>query len=271
MNRFLAATEVAAFPGRILDCRFSLMDPHAGLREFRDGHIPGARHLDLATAMAGPVGPHGGRHPLPECADFAGCLAELGIDRDTPVLLYDDAQGLYAARAWWMMRALGYREPQILAGGYAAWRALASTAEAGDGIPVEACAVPAVPETWPGIRDREDIARAQARGARLVDAREAPRYRGEVEPIDPVAGHIPGAENRPWKGFVDADAGLCSASQQRELWGDLLEADELVVYCGSGVSACVNLLSLAELGYDGARLYPGSWSDWCSYLATQKE
>jgi len=269
MSRFLAATDVAAFDGRILDCRFSLMDPGAGLREFREGHIPGARHLDLATAMAGPVGTHGGRHPLPDSTDFAARLAGLGIDRDTPVLLYDDAQGLYAARAWWMLRALGYREPQILTGGWAAWQALGDAAEAGEGEPFGSCAVPAVPASWPGICDREQIARSQARGARLVDAREAPRYRGEIEPIDPVAGHIPGAENRPWKAFVDDAAGLRPAAEQKTLWGDLLEADEIVVYCGSGVSACVNLLSLAELGYDRARLYPGSWSDWCSYLSTE--
>ena len=265
MSRFISASEAASFEGRILDCRFSLADGDAGREAYLEGHIPRASHLDLATQMSAPVAEHGGRHPLPLPADFAGALAAYGIDRATTVLLYDDSEGLFAARAWWMLRALGYAEPRILAGGYAAWLSLGMEPETGAGsaTPVEA---PAVPAEWPGCFDRDALADRQAEGALLVDAREAPRYRGEVEPIDPVAGHIPGAVNLPWKDLVDANDGVLSLAQQREAWGELLEADELIVYCGSGVSACVNLLSLAELGRDDARLYPGSWSDWCSYL-----
>ncbi|MEM1188653.1 MAG: sulfurtransferase [Pseudomonadota bacterium] len=265
MSRFIRAGEVQAFEGRILDCRFSLADSGAGRVAYLEGHVPGAHFLDLATQMSAPVAEHGGRHPLPSPANFARVLADYGVGQSTQVLLYDDSDGLFAARAWWMLRALGYVEPLILAGGYAAWLALGAEPETGAGN-AEPCAAAEVPAQWPGCFDREALADRQAEGALLVDAREGPRYRGEVEPIDPVAGHIPGAVNLPWKEFVDAETGIRSPAQLRETWGELLEADELIVYCGSGVSACVNLLSLAELGYDGARLYAGSWSDWCSYL-----
>ena len=264
MSRFISVAELRDFTGQILDCRFALMDPEVGAAEFVAGHIPGARHLDLERDMSGAKGEHGGRHPLPAPADFAACLARMGIDKETAVVLYDDSQGLYCARAWWMMRALGYREPRLLAGGYAAWLADGGVPEVSvaDGEPV---ASPAVPDTWPGRCERADLADLQANGARLVDARETPRYRGEIEPIDPVAGHIPGAENRPWKDFVAAAGGLLPRAELETIWGDLLGDAPLVVYCGSGVSACVNILALAELERE-ATLYSGSWSDWCSYL-----
>lgn len=264
MSRFIAVDQLPAFGGRILDCRFALMDAAAGARAFAEGHVPGARHLDLEQHLSGPKGEHGGRHPLPTPAAFAQVLAQLGIQKDTEVLLYDDSQGLFAARAWWMMRALGYREPQFLAGGYSAWLAAGGEPETivPDVDPVEPADVRAA---WPGRCVREDLADLQAAGARLVDAREGPRYRGEVEPIDPVAGHIPGAENRPWKEFVSDSGALKDPEALKAVWGDLLDGSPLVVYCGSGVSACVNLLALAELGQE-ATLYAGSWSDYCSYL-----
>ena len=264
MSRFIEPAEVRGFSGRIFDCRYALTDPNAGRAAYDAGHIPGALHLDLGADLSGPVETHGGRHPLPAPGDFAATLARSGVDRATPVLLYDDSKGLFAARAWWMLDALGYGPVRLLRGGFAGW--LAQGGKPGTSVPTfTACPVPAVAEGWPASCSREELAGRQARGAVLVDAREAPRYRGEVEPIDPVAGHIPGARNLPWSDLA-GDAGLVDADRQRSRWGDLLQADELVVYCGSGVSACVNLLSLQELGYEAATLYPGSWSDWCSYL-----
>ena len=264
MSRFIEPDGVSSFSGRIVDCRYALTDPGSGRAAYEAGHIPGAAYLDLGVDLAGPVGIHGGRHPLPAPADFAATLARAGVDRATPVLLYDDSKGLFAARAWWMLEALGYGPVQLLRGGFAAWLALGYEAETS--LPTfQACPVPTVAERWPASCPREELADRQARGAVLVDAREGPRYRGEVEPLDPVAGHIPGARNLPWSDLA-GEAGLVDADAQRSRWGDLLEADELVVYCGSGVSACVNLLSLKELGYEAATLYPGSWSDWCSYL-----
>ncbi|MEL7045029.1 MAG: rhodanese-like domain-containing protein, partial [Pseudomonadota bacterium] len=143
MSRFISAGEVVAFEGRILDCRFSLADSGAGRQAFLEGHIPGASFLDVATQMSAPVARHGGRHPLPPPAAFAQTLASYGVDRTTPVLLYDDSQGLFAARAWWMLRALGYLEPRILAGGYSAWLALGNEPEVGAGsaTPCEAAEV----------------------------------------------------------------------------------------------------------------------------------
>ena len=259
---------MSGFSGVILDCRFSLTDAGAGYAAYTQGRIPRAHYLHLERDLSAPLAPHGGRHPLPEPGDFAATLARLGIDAATDVVVYDDASYAFAARCWWMMRALGYRQPRLLAGGYQAWKALGLTPERGEAH-VEARAVtpPRVPDTWPLCCDRDGLRELQAQGARLVDAREAARYRGEVEPIDPVAGHIPGAENRPWQGLVEASGAFLENEALRRRWGDLAAADPLVVYCGSGVSACVNLFTLARLGRDDVWLYGGSWSDWCSYLS----
>ncbi len=249
---------------RIVDCRFSLLDPEQGLADYRAGHIPGASYMHLNRDMSGPTGPRGGRHPLPEPAVFANTLADHGIGRDTPVLAYDDSAFAFASRLWWMMRALGYRAPRLLNGGYQAWLALGNKPETGD-----ARAAPVAVDTpagWSGYLDRDAVIEAQAANAQLVDSRETKRYHGLGEPIDPVAGHIPGAVNRPWQGVTDDAGKVLPRDDLRDHFGDLLERESLVVYCGSGVTACVNLFGLALLGRDDPALYPGSWSDWCSYL-----
>jgi thiosulfate/3-mercaptopyruvate sulfurtransferase len=265
MSHFLSADAVADFDGVILDCRFSLADAAAGLGAYENGHLPGAHYLDLNRDMSAPVREYGGRHPLPAPADFAATLAALGIDRSTSVLVYDDSRFVFAARCWWMLRALGYPTPKILNGGYAAWVAAGGEISVLHPTPAP-CALPAVPDRWPLCCDRDELLAKRTDGARLVDAREAARYRGEQEPIDPVAGHIPGAENLPWQSFSDEAGIFVDEARLRELWDDRLEARPLVVYCGSGVSACVNILALAQLGRDDVWLYGGSWSDWCSYL-----
>ena len=163
------------------------------------------------------------------------------------------------------MRALGYREPVFLNGGYKAWVSRGAGMEMATPTP-DPAAAREVATRWPRCCDRNDLMDLQGRSAVVVDAREAQRYRGEHEPIDPVAGHIPGAMNLPWQSFSDEHGEFLEASALRECWGDTLEASPLVVYCGSGVSACVNVLSLAVLGRDDVWLYGGSWSDWCSYL-----
>lgn len=265
MTQFLPASSVAEFPGVVIDCRFSLADAQAGRQAYGEGHIPGAVFLDTGRDLSGPKGRHGGRHPLPTPGEFATTLADLGIDVDTPVLIYDDSDGLFAARCWWMLRALGFPSLAILAGGYAAWLAGGgvATRQVATRAPVAPLRAPA---QWPLCCDREALAQLQARGATLVDAREAGRYRGDFEPIDPVAGHIPGAVNLPWQSLVDSRGGLVARPELEALWGSHAQADPLVVYCGSGVSACVNILSLALLGRQDVWLYGGSWSDWCSYL-----
>lgn len=249
----------------VLDCRFSLFDPCEGRDAYAAGHIPGAHFLDLNTDMCAPLGKHGGRHPLPNTEQFAARLAQYGIDAETAVVLYDDSKYVFAARCWWMMRSLGYRSPKLLSGGYAHW------IDAGGAVAIDIptarpCPVPNVPKDWPYTVDRDGLRSLQREGAILVDAREGPRYRGEHEPIDPVAGHIPGAENRPWQNFIDDTGNFLTPARLADVWGQLASQRPLVMYCGSGVSACVNILSLQELGREDVWLYGGSWSDWCSYL-----
>ena len=262
----IAPGDVGSAEGAVIvDCRFSLADPEEGRRLYESGHIPGAHYLDLNRDLSATPGEHGGRHPLPEPATFAATLAALGIGKDTAVIAYDDSRFAFAARLWWMMRSLGYRSPRLLDGGYAAYIDAGGAAE--QAVPQPAPCAPAAVTTYRGCLDIDGVRAAQGSGALLVDAREARRYDGLEEPIDPVAGHIPGALNLPWQGVTDDGGHLLDAALQRQRWGKLATVDDLVVYCGSGVTACVNLLSLAQLGRDDARLYAGSWSDWCSHEA----
>lgn len=247
----------------IVDCRFSLADPGEGRRLYGQGHIPGAHYLDLNLDLAGPVQAHGGRHPLPDPRQFAATLARCGVGLDTEVVAYDDSRLAFAARLWWLMRSLGYRPPALLNGGYQGFLRAGglpeTTAPLNGPVPV-----PTVGE-FRGYCGIEGVRAAQADGTVLVDSREPRRYAGLEEPIDPVAGHIPGAINRPWQGVTDAQGAVLDADGLRAHWGDALGDAPLVVYCGSGVTACVNLFSLALLGREDATLYAGSWSDWCSY------
>ncbi|MEP0203524.1 MAG: sulfurtransferase [Halioglobus sp.] len=252
----------------LIDCRFSLIDVDAGRVAYETGHIPGAHYLALDADLSGPLQKHGGRHPLPSADAFAQCLASLGIGPQTQVIAYDDSRLAFAARLWWMMRAIGYRPPALLNGGYAAWLSAGGTPETKIPAKRDGEAAPSNQLAFSSVCGIDDLADCQAAGAALVDSREAARFQGLEEPIDPVAGHIPGAVNRPWQGVTGDDGRVASDKNLRQHWGDLLEQESMVVYCGSGVTACVNLFSLALLGRDDAALYAGSWSDWCSYLDT---
>lgn len=261
----IEAGELLAAPQPVVfDCRFSLADPGAGRALYLQGHIPGAHYLDLNQDLSGPLAVHGGRHPLPDPADFAALLARHGVGPRTAVVAYDDSRLAFASRLWWLLRSLGYRPPRLLDGGYQAWLAAGGRPDTSQPRP-RPCAPP-VPGQFSGYCDIEGLRRLQESGALLVDSREARRYQGLEEPIDPVAGHIPGAVNRPWQGVTSADGRVLDRAGLHAHWGDALEAGQLVVYCGSGVTACVNLFSLALLGREDATLYAGSWSDWCSYL-----
>lgn len=255
---------LAAVPAVLFDCRFSLADPELGQTQYQQGHIPGAYFLDLNRDLSGAKSGHGGRHPLPEPVAFAALLARHGVGRDTDVIAYDDSRFAGAARLWWLMRSMGYRPPRLLNGGYQAFLAAGGMPE---NLPPPAprSAEPAAAQ-FTGHCDIEGLRALQGRGAMLVDSREQQRYQGLEEPIDPVAGHIPGAINRPWQGVTFDDGTMRDTAGLHEHWGDALDAPQLVVYCGSGISACVNLFSLALLGRDDATLYAGSWSDWCSHL-----
>jgi thiosulfate/3-mercaptopyruvate sulfurtransferase len=263
----------------IADCRFSLADPELGQRQYQEGHIPGAYYFDLNQDLSSPVGQHGGRHPLPNVSTLAEKLRAIGVysrngsseDPDsensgepTLVVAYDDSRFAFAARFWWLLRYLGHEHVVILDGGFSGWQANYPVSNA---IPE-----PKVGNFVPRVQgDRIlDIEAVKSRkdqpGVVLVDSREGDRYRGEREPIDPIAGHIPGAINYPWQMVTTSEGQVRSSSEQQQHWAELAHAEEIVVYCGSGVTACVNLFSLEITGIRNAKLYPGSWSDWCSYL-----
>ena len=253
----------------VIDCRFDLMNPEAGRRAYLQGHIPGARYADLNQDLSAPITPSSGRHPLPAAADFAATLERLGIGRDTQVVAYDDSSGAFAARAWWLLRWAGHQAVAVLDGGIKAWigsgGALESgeakpqpTAMAGKGWspPVDAAAV---------IDSAEVEARLTDPSFLLIDARAPERFSGAVEPIDAVAGHIAGAVNHPFSANLAADGRFLPASVLRQLWEKRLAGRSLTrvaAMCGSGVTACHNLLSLEVAGFSGAKLYAGSWSEW---------
>ena len=248
----------------IFDCRFSLTDPGEGLRAYQQGHIPGAFHLDMEKDLSGPKGLHDGRHPLPDPETFTNRMRASGVTRDSLVIAYDDNRLAGAARLWWLLRYFGHSQVRILDGGIKAWLTA--------GLPVSTTIPNTVPGDFLAIENAamtatySDIKQSgRDNTSVLIDAREVPRYRGEAEPIDPVAGHIPGAINVPWQQFVDVDGKMLAIERQRLVWKNVTLPSSPVVYCGSGVTACVNLLSLAMIGANSAKLYPGGWSDWCSY------
>ncbi|MFD0713016.1 sulfurtransferase [Paenibacillus sp. GCM10027626] len=248
----------------IVDCRFLLGQPDAGREAYEASHIPGAVYLDLERDLSGALDEHGGRHPLPDPATLAHRLSQAGISNESRVIAYDSQGGAMASRLWWLMRYLGHEQVYVMDGGFPAWQ------EAG--FPVTAEQRIVVPASFYAVVQHGMLAEVydvQAKlrqpGVALVDSREAPRYRGEVEPIDPVAGHIPGAINRFWKDGLDEQGLFKSPEAQKERFADLEEAEEIIVYCGSGVTACPNVLALQQAGFYNVKLYAGSWSDWISY------
>lgn len=253
--------------GRLLvvDCRFDLTDVTRGARDYAAAHIPGAVYADLNRDLSDLSKPKLGRHPLPDAAAFSVVLGRWGWTPATSVVAYDDAGGaLGAARLWWMLRLAGVRDVAVLDGGWAAWQRA--------GLPVESAAAPRAATTVAvdfdagGIVYTDELRELRRRSEALVlDARGAPRFRGEVEPIDPVAGHIPGARNRPVTENLAADGRFKPAAELRaELLAALGEhaPQDVVHSCGSGVSACQNLLAFEIAGLTGSRVYAPSWSGW---------
>lgn len=249
----------------IFDCRHDLAKPDSGAQDYAKAHIPGARFLHLDRDLSAPTTGKNGRHPLPDPQAFMRTLGTAGVDAGKQVVAYDDKTGVYAARLWWMLRWLGHDNVAVLDGGYAKWtregRALTS----------------AVPQTVPArfagrpramSVDADDVLRSLGRpGCILVDARSAERYRGENETLDPVGGRIPGSINRSFRENLDASGCFKPAADLRQAYAALLgkmPPDAVVHSCGSGVSACHNLLAMEIAGLSGSRLYPGSWSEWCS-------
>jgi thiosulfate/3-mercaptopyruvate sulfurtransferase len=245
---------------RICDVRWWLTDPGKGRRDYDAAHLPGAIFVDADRDLVAAEGP--GRHPLPSPAAFARRMAELGIDDESDIVAYDDAGGTIAARLWWMLDDLGHARVRVLDGGIGAW------AVAGGPLTAAVRAHPpgrlTLRSAWSGTIDREALAGRLAIGdAVLIDARAAERYRGDVEPVDPVAGHIPGAANLPAIGNLAADGRFLDAGVLRTRFETLGKPGvDVVTSCGSGITACHNALAMRIAGLPDPLLYPGSYSDW---------
>ena len=254
-------------PGLVLlDCRFALDDPAYGLRSYNAGHIAGAQFADLERDLSAPVRKGiTGRHPLPSSAALIATLQAWGINNDSQIVLYDDGPGAFAARAWWLLAWLGKQDNVwLLDGGLQAWNAA--------GLPLTAASVRPQPGNFSGqpqaalVLDASQLQqRLNSTQLTLLDARAQPRFRGEVEPLDPVAGHIPGAQCAVFTDNLASNGSFLPAPQLQQRFAALLgsrPASDLVAYCGSGVTACHNLFALCLAGYPLAALYAGSWSEW---------
>ncbi|MGK7918998.1 MAG: sulfurtransferase [Trichodesmium sp.] len=248
----------------IIDCRFSLADPELGKKQYQESHIPGAFYLDLNQDLSKPIEKHGGRHPLPHPHQFAQKLANIGVKyQESLVVVYDDSRFAFASRLWWLLNYLGHEKVAILDGGFSEWQKKYPVTnevynpKLGFFEPQIQSKMVVDIETVKAKKDLPEVV--------LIDSRDSDRYLGKHEPIDPIAGHIPGAVNYPWKEVTDENS-QAKVSEQVSRWEEVKNADEIIVYCGSGVTACVNLWSLKMAGINIGKLYAGSWSDWCSYL-----
>ena len=248
----------------LLDVRYRLGAP-AGPAEHAAGHVPGAVHVDLDRDLAAPPGgAAGGRHPLPTATDFAAAMRRVGVSTDLPVVVYDDWSGLAAGRCWWLLRHHGHRDVRVLDGGWAAWVAAGGAVETGavEARPGDFEPAPASGRGPADAVDTVDIAEVLDVDV-LVDARAPERYRGELEPMDPVAGHVPGAVNVPTSLNLRPDGTFRPVDELREVYAGVgaVPGADVAVYCGSGVTAVHDLIALELIGVR-ARLYPGSWSEW---------
>jgi thiosulfate/3-mercaptopyruvate sulfurtransferase len=248
----------------VIDARFYLAEPARGEGEFLEGHVPGALYAHLDRDLSGPLTGGNGRHPMPSVEQMTDRFSRWGIDDDVQVAVYDTLHGQMASRLWWMLRYLGHDAVAVVDGGFTAWRAEKRPVASGRETRPRRAFVPRVREEM-----RIDIHALEGATADvlLVDARAPERFRGETEPLDPVAGHIPGARNHPTSSSLGPDGRFLPVDVLRETFETILgetPPSAVVSYCGSGVTACHNLLAMEIAGIRGVRLYPGSWSEWCA-------
>ncbi|ASS73753.1 sulfurtransferase [Tumebacillus algifaecis] len=259
---------------RLVDCRFVLGQPNAGVQAYQTEHLPRAVYFDLERDLSAQVAEHGGRHPLPNVEELAAKLGQRGLGDEHLIVAYDDQGGAMASRFWWLLKYIGHDRVVALNGTFSAWKQ--------EGHPTTAEVVPVSPTEFTAHSQSDLVVHMNEVRTKLgdgktllIDSREAVRYKGLQEPIDPVAGHIPGAVNHFWKDSLKADGTWKSADEQRERFQEVAPETEVIVYCGSGVTATPNILALQEAGYRNVKLYAGSWSDWCSHkenpIATSKE
>jgi thiosulfate/3-mercaptopyruvate sulfurtransferase len=266
----ISAGELADLPEAervVLDCRFQLSDPDHGHHAYNKGHIPGAYYLNLDYHLSGAKTGRNGRHPLPEGQRLAVKLGACGVQPGKQVVVYDDTGGMFAARAWWLLRWLGHEAVAVLDGGLPAW--LASGGELTHATPRrQTRRYISHPALTQAVKVDVVVANLRSPSFVLVDARSPERFRGEGETLDPVGGHIPGALNHFFMRNLDEGGRFKDKDRLKQEWIALLgehdDWSEVVHQCGSGVTACVNLLAMEHAGLTGSRLYPGSWSEWCS-------
>ncbi|MGH6692297.1 MAG: sulfurtransferase, partial [Gammaproteobacteria bacterium] len=250
----------------IVDCRFDLTDPGKGEQLYEGGHIPGARYAHLDRDLSGPTTGTNGRHPLPSPEATRGRFSALGIAPESQVIAYDADTGMYASRLWWMLRWMGHVGVAVLNGGLARWQQEGHPIRSGRERWTPTTFVGTPREAWRLTVD-EVHSRLGDPSTFLVDSRSNERYRGIGETLDPVAGHIPGAANYFFQQNLTPDKVFKSAGELKAQWAPVLkdrDPKDVVVYCGSGVSACHNLLALEHAGVSGVRIFPGSWSEWCA-------
>jgi len=250
----------------IVDCRFDLTDAGKGEAEYLDAHIPGARYAHLDRDLSGEKTGSNGRHPLPSAEQMRSRFGALGIGPDTQVVAYDADSGMYAARLWWMLRFMGHEAVAVLDGGFARWVREGHATRGGREVVRPATFVGAPREAW-RLDAGTVLAHLGDPHMLLVDARAEPRFRGDSEPLDKRAGHIPGARNFFFQQNLTEEKTFKSPSELAAAWKSVLgerPLDQVVMYCGSGVTACHNLLALEQAGLKGARIFPGSWSEWSS-------
>lgn len=249
----------------IVDCRFDLAQPEWGFRSYQENHIPGAVYADLDRDLSAPRTPQTGRHPLPSTTEFLKRLCRWGIDPNKQVVVYDTVGGAFAARLWWMLRLYHHEAVAVLDGGFDHWVRLGYPTESGIHTNPPTVKINTQPDLHWVVTTAEIEQHIRQPRFLLIDARAPERYRGETEPIDPVAGHIPGAVNRFHQNNLNPDGTFKSPDRLRQEFTDLLQGtppDDVVVYCGSGVTSCHHLLAMEIAGLRGARLYVGSWSEW---------
>lgn len=253
----------------IIDVRFKLNDEDAGRKMYLESHLPGAVYLDLNKDLSGRVEKHGGSHPLPDFDMFISKLENIGIDKDTTIIIYDEGNDMFAARLWWLLEAIGHTKVYILEGGFREW------IEEGNEVTAE---LPTIkPKTYKAkfqdekVVDMKTVKEKLKKGTTLIDSRTEDRYLGDFEPLYSKAGHIPGAKNYPWNSVLSEDGEWLKGKALEEHFSGLDKDEEIIVSCGSGVSACVNILALKALGYKNVKLYSGSFSDWISYPENEIE
>jgi thiosulfate/3-mercaptopyruvate sulfurtransferase len=247
----------------VFDCRHELTNPEMGTKAYTESHIPGALFAHLDRDLAAPLTGRNGRHPLPDPQTFAAWLSRMGVSAEKQVVGYDNAGGVYASRLWWMLRWMGHRNVAVLDGGWQAWTDAGHPVSQDFRAPKPASFNGKADQSW--VDAQYVLEHLQSPDMVLIDARANDRFHGQNETIDPVGGHIPGARNRFFKDNLTADGHFKSADQLRTEFASILgggSAERLVSQCGSGVTACHNLLAMEIAGLKGGRLYPGSWSEW---------